>query len=339
MLINSTQKKLRVSLTGAAGFIGSHLVKRLNDHGYYINWAADSFKPAYGGDWCKIRSDVLNPNIEIEKIDLTGVTSNELADRLGNSDVVVHLAAYPGVRQGEIEAEEYFYNNVVSTNSILSACEKSRVKLVFIASSSSIYGDRGLNVKCDESIANPIDLKSNYSMTKYINEIQAMRFTHKTSIPIVALRFFTVFGEIGRPDMAYSKFTSSMINNKELEIYGKDGGVRSMTYIEDAVEIMHKLIQVFSESNFTKYDGLTSLNIASNNQPITAIRMVEILSKALESQPKIIFSERPNEDAVATRASLNNLSSIIGKIPSTNIDKALTNYAKWHKENIDLFDL
>jgi UDP-glucuronate 4-epimerase len=339
MTVNSVQKKIRVSLTGAAGFIGSHLAKRLSDHGYYINWAGDSFKPAYGGDWGKIRSDLLNPNIEIEEVNLTDITSNELSDRLGNSDVVIHLAAYPGVRQGEIKTEEYFYNNVISTNTILSACEKSRVKLVFIASSSSIYGDRGLNLSCDESIANPIDLKSNYSMTKYINEIQALRFSHKKSIPIVALRFFTVFGELGRPDMAYSKFTSLMINNKELEIYGKDGGVRSMTYIEDAVEIIHKLIQVFSENNFTKFIGLTSLNIASNNQPITAMRMVEILSNALETQPKIVFSERPNEDAVATRASLSNLSSIIGEIPSTNIDKALTNYAKWHKENIDLFDL
>ena len=337
-MVNLSQKRLRISITGAAGFIGSHLLKQLNDLGHYINWATDSFEPAYGGDWCKVRSNALNPTTEIEKNNLTELTSQEITDKIGNSDVVIHLAAYPGVRQGELKAEEYFYNNVISTNTILSACERSNVKLVLIASSSSIYGDQGLKLICDESVANPVDLKSNYSTTKYINEIQALRFSHKSKIPIVALRFFTVFGEFGRPDMAYSKFTNSLINNREIEIYGKDGGIRSMTYIVDAVEIISQLLRFFSKNNFTKPTGFIPLNIASNNKPITALRMAEILSMSLANEPKITFAERPMEDAKATRASLKKLSSIIGEIPSTDIVKALSNYAQWHKNNINLFD-
>jgi UDP-glucuronate 4-epimerase len=338
-MIDTNLKSLSITVTGAAGFIGSHLVKRLIGEKCVIECAVDSFNPSYDRNWCNYRQEILVPEIKIMRRDILEETPQSLAKKFGTSSVIIHLAAFPGVRKGEIESSNFLINNVNSVGQLIEAVKLNKnIKAIIFASSSSVYGDHGILGSSSENDARSVMLKSNYAMTKWINEIQFEFWQKKLDIPIFGLRFFTVFGNWGRPDMAYSKFTKNIMNGEPVTIFGKDGGSRTMTHIEDAVELVIRLTKLLKFSNFDKSLGYQVFNIASNNS-ITALDLSRIIGKSLGKEVFYNFKNRPTGDALATSANTTKINKYVGFIEKRDLYRDIVNYVSWHKDNSALFNL
>jgi len=327
----------KISVTGAAGFIGANLIQKLLNQGFTIGSALDSFKPSYGGNWCDLRQEFLIPNKKIEVYDIVEEDAESLARKFDNSEIVIHLAAFPGIRQGEIKSYDYLVNNVLSAGLILEACKINKnVKAILFASSSSVYGDLGQFDSTKEEGADGSQLKSNYAMTKWINEIQFKTWQSTLNIPIFGLRFFTVYGEWGRPDMAYSMFTNKILKGEAINIYGKDGGRRTMTHVDDATTQIIGLIKYLKSSNYNSSLGFELFNIGSTNS-ITALGMAELISKIVDKKAIYNFESRPIGDAIATNADLKKINKYIEAFKTRDISEGLKSYAEWHQKYINLF--
>jgi UDP-glucuronate 4-epimerase len=326
-----------ISITGGAGFIGSSLIKKLVFEKFKIETALDSFKPSYNGNWCEIRQKYFIPEIKIQDCNILEESAASLANKFGNSSIVVHLAAFPGVRKGEQNSHNYLVNNVLSSSLVLEAVKLNKnIKAILFASSSSVYGDIGHFGPAKESDADGSQLKSSYSLTKWINESQFNYWQKSLQIPIFGLRFFTVFGEWGRPDMAYSLFTKNILEGNPVKIYGSDGGRRTMTHIDDAIELVLRLIRFLQNSNFDSKLGYKVFNIASTNS-ITAKQMADTIGRLIDKKVLYSFEDRPREDAITTYADLNKISSVVGSLQSRDVLIDLENYVKWHKEYAEYF--
>jgi UDP-glucuronate 4-epimerase len=321
----------KIAVTGAAGFIGSHLIRNLVDLEFEKSLGIDSFSPIYGGNWCNLRQEHLIPDVKVLKTDLLDLSVIELAEALEDSEILIHLAAYPGVLEGETKKQEYLVNNVISSGKIIEACRLNKnLKAILFASSSSVYGDLALKGPCKEMDANGTQFKSHYAMTKWFNEVQFRSSQKELAIPVIGLRFFTVFGEWGRPDMAYGKFTESILRNEPLKIYGGSDGARNMTHIDDVIEIMIALINKLYSDNFSK-KYFDVFNIASRNY-VSTLDIVETLGKILRIEPKIEFIDRPSGDAVITKADTTKIEYETSKLKSRNLFDDLQDYTNWHKE-------
>jgi UDP-glucuronate 4-epimerase len=331
------KKQISISVTGAAGFIGSHLVKRLINENFESGLLLDSFSPSYGGDWCNYRQNFFVPEVKILNINLLEESTYSLADKLDSTDILVHFAAFPGIRQGEREPHIFLKNNVNSSSTVIDVARLNKnIKAIIFASSSSVYGDHGLEKPSKEIDANGSQIKSNYAMTKWINEIQFSFWQKKLNIPIFGLRFFTVFGQWGRPDMAYSTFTHCILNNEPVSIYGVDGGRRAMTHVEDAVELVLRLIRLLKDSNFDPKLGFQSFNIASGNS-ISALEMAQIISRVSGKEVELVFSERPHGDSLATSADLTKINKFVKPLRKRDLNHDIADYVEWHTENKSLF--
>jgi UDP-glucuronate 4-epimerase len=263
--------------------------------------------------------------------------AESLAKKFDNSEIIIHLAAFPGIRQGEIKSYDYLVNNVLSTGLLLEACKINKnVKAILFASSSSVYGDLGQFGLSKEDDANGSQLKSNYAMTKWINEIQFKTWQSTLNIPIFGLRFFTVYGEWGRPDMAYSIFTKKILRGEPINIYGKDGGRRTMTHIDDATMQVIRLVKYLKSSNYDSNLGFEIFNIGSVNS-ITALGMADFISKIVNKKAIYNFKPRPNGDAIATSADLTKTNKYIGTFKIRDISESLESYVKWHQDNVNFF--
>lgn len=318
---------MRVCITGAAGFIGAHLAQSLVKHGHTINWAVDSFAPAYGGAWCQGRIASLIPSVQVERHDLIDVSPDALAERIHDADVVIHLAAFAGVRQGELQPHHYMSNNVLSTSAVLSASMLARPRAVLIASSSSVYGDLGTYGACSEEMATGLQPKSHYALTKWINELQLRDFSRMSGIRAIALRFFTVYGAWGRPDMAYTNFYRSLVKAEEIALYGETGGTRNFTHVSDTSEIVRRIAEnVVHDSQGFK--GVAALNVAAG-QPITTFQFLQTLARVVGTPARITHIQRPVVDANATFADTTQLEALIGKVDPKSLDEGLSEFAEW----------
>ena len=336
-MISNKLQNLTVSITGAAGFIGSNLVRKFINEGIKIDYALDSFKPSYKGRWCNLRQKEFIPEQKINRCNILEISPSKLAKKFGSTEIIIHLAAYPGIREGEKKSHEYLVNNVISSSLILEACKINRnIKAIIFASSSSIYGDQGLFAPCKESDTDTSQIKSNYAMTKLINEVQFSSWQRKLNIPIIGLRFFTVFGEWGRPDMAYSKFTNSILKGESVKIYGNDGGSRNMTHINDVTETIMRLINFLQSSNFSSEFGFQIFNVASTNS-ISALDLAGSIGSILNKEVNYEFIERPPGDAIATKADLTKISNLVGLPNPRNMQVDIANYTDWHRKHMKYF--
>lgn len=315
----------RIVVTGAGGFIGFHLVKKLSEKGFDV-LAIDSLEPSYGGNLSKLRWEELThlQRVTQKQIDLATISTSQLVAALNKARTIFHLAAFPGVRQGEINREKYFLNNVVVTRKILDACAVLQPDKLFIASSSSIYGNLGSIKPVREEDATGVNLKSFYAETKWQNELDAIKFAGDMNFPIIAARLFTVYGPYGRPDMAYWKFAQQIEQGEEINLYGKEGGSRNFTFVDDVVDILIALLNTDIDP------GFTAVNIAAGN-PITTEIFAEKLGLALGNLiSKFNIVVRPDSDVEKTWANTNLLHHLIGDLPKTTLDDGLRKFAQWY---------
>ena len=319
---------MKIGVTGAAGFIGMHLTDSLLTNGYEVV-GIDSLNPAYGGDLSVHRADYLRQvhNFEVHVLDISENKILDLIKLFDNCAVVVHLAAWPGVRQSQLVPNLYAKNNVTAFSNILEVIRKIKPKHFMYASSSSIYGDLAKNGPVRETDASGLNLKSYYAATKWMNETESRAFQELVEFPITALRFFTVYGPWGRPDMAYWSFLEKIKNNQEISLYGETGGSRNFTYIKDSVKILVNLI----EADMTAEHR--ALNIACGD-PDETIKLLKMIAISAKSVPKIRVVERPKVDVEKTWADLQSISELIDIPEQTPLSSGVSEFVSWYESYV-----
>ena len=320
--------KKKVVVTGAAGFIGMHLTELLLNRNFEVV-GIDNLKPSYGGNWSKLRKDYLENKfqIKIQELDLANNSNlEELTQFMRNSDFVIHLAAWPGVRFSQTNPHEYSQANLNAFGNVVEAVRETRPEKFLFASSSSIYGDLGSHGAVREIEATGLNLKSFYAATKWSNELLAQQHQIITQIPSVALRFFTVFGEFGRPDMAYWNFLENTYLGQPISLYGPTGGSRNYTYVKDAVNIVFKLLS-------SDVSGYEAVNV-SCGEPMETIEMLNLLGFSIGKEPIIEITERPTVDVEKTWADLTKIESLAGITLQTPPGEAINNFVNWYLKEV-----
>lgn len=309
---------MKVLITGCAGFIGSHLSESVLERGYDVI-GIDSFTDYYAKEIKEknIKNLLRQKSFKLKKTD---ILEPDLKQILSDTDYVFHLAAQPGVRfSWGGNFENYTRNNIEATQKLLEACINSNIKKFVFASSSSIYGDT-LDIPMSEnSLARPI---SPYGVTKLAAENLCYLYWKNYKIPIVCLRYFTVYGPRQRPDMAIAKFTRKIFNNEEIEIYGDGKQTRDFTYVSDAAEVTINA----AESRFLG----EVFNIGGGSR-ISVNELINILEKEIGKKAKIKYVERQCGDMENTLADISKAKKLLNYSPKVNIKVGIKKYIEWFK--------
>jgi UDP-glucuronate 4-epimerase len=329
----------RVLVTGAAGFIGHALTERLLARGDEIvglDNLNDYYEVALKQDRLKRLED--SPGFQFVKLDLSDSKSIEALFAGQAFDVVVHLAAQAGVRYSLTNPHAYAQSNMVGFLNILEGCRHSKVKHLVFASSSSVYGaNTRMPFSVHDNVDHPISL---YAASKKANELMAHAYSHLYRLPCTGLRFFTVYGPWGRPDMAYFKFTRAILAGRPIDIYNHGQMSRDFTYIDDIVEgVMRTMDRVAPANdawNSDKPDPGTSTapyrvyNIG-NHSPVDLGHFIEVLEGTLGR--KAIRNMLPMQpgDVPATYADIADLQRDTGFSPSTPIEDGVRRFVDWYK--------
>jgi len=333
--MNLFTKDSKILITGAAGFIGAHLSKNLLDMGYGVT-GIDNLNDYYDVRLKHARLEQLKPfeKFKFQKIDLADQTAIKNLFAEGEFEFVVNLAAQAGVRHSITNPDAYINSNIIGFFNILEACRNHPVKHLVYASSSSVYGNnKKVPYSTEDRVDHPLSL---YAATKKSNELMAHAYSKLYQIPSTGLRFFTVYGPMGRPDMAYFKFTDAMVKGEKIQIYNYGELKRDFTYIDD---IVAGVINVMAKPPMESEDGAPyKIYNIGNSKPESLLYFVEILEKCLMAQgiitepaQKELLPMQPG-DAIQTYADIEELVRDFGFKPNTSLEKGLTEFAKWYRD-------
>jgi len=329
----------RVLVTGAAGFIGYHLSERLLSAGDEVV-GLDNLNDYYDPQLKEARLERLKKQkgFRFLRADLGDRTGVEKIWKETKPEVVVHLAAQAGVRYSLTHPHAYAKSNLEGMLDVLEACRAEKTGNLIFASSSSVYGlNQSMPFSERDNVDHPVSL---YAATKKSNELMAHCYAHLYGIPCTGLRFFTVYGPWGRPDMAYYKFTQNILEGREIELYGDGKMQRDFTYVDDIVEGVVRLTRHPAQPNpdwsGKKPDPATSpapyriYNIG-NNQPVELGRFVAAIEEATGKKAKIVRKPMPPGDVVATAANVDDLEKVVGFRPKTTIEEGMKKFVEWYR--------
>ena len=325
-------------VTGAAGFIGFHLSRRLLERGDSVI-GIDNLNAYYDVNLKKSRLSKLEeiPGFTFYKLDLV---DREGVNRLfseNNLDCVINLAAQAGVRYSLVNPHAYIDCNIVGFLNILEGCRHNDIKHLVYASSSSVYG---ANTKMPFSVHHNVDHPvSLYAATKKSNELMAHTYSSLYKLPCTGLRFFTVYGPLGRPDMALFLFTRAIMENKPIEVFNHGKMKRDFTYIDDIVEGITRVTHNISAPNTgwngdnpdsaTSYAPYRLYNIGNNN-PVELMKFIEVLEDCLgRKAEKNLLPLQPG-DVPETYADVDDLVNDVGFKPSTPIEEGIKKFVEWY---------
>ncbi|MEM5016262.1 GDP-mannose 4,6-dehydratase [Metabacillus indicus] len=323
-------------ITGAAGFIGFYLSKKLLQQGCRVI-GIDNINDYYDVNLKLTRLELLKPfdNFIFIKGDISDklLISNVFDEHKPN--IVVNLAAQAGVRYSIENPDAYIQSNIIGFYNILEACRHNPVDHLLYASSSSVYGaNKKVPFEETDMVDNPVSL---YAATKKSNELMAYTYSHLYKIPATGLRFFTVYGPLGRPDMAYFGFTDKYFADEPIKIFNNgdfDNDLyRDFTYIDDIVEGIERLLNKPSVSEDTVAHKVYNIG---NNSPEKLMTFIETLEQCLtislskEISFKKLFEPIKPGDVPATYASTESLEKVIGFKPTTSIKEGLQNFTDWY---------
>jgi len=329
---------MRILVTGCAGFIGFHLTKRLLDRGDDV-LGLDNLNDYYDPKLKHARLVQLNgrPGFRFHKLDVGD--RGRIADlfRIGRPQRVIHLAAQAGVRYSLTNPHAYVDSNLVGFLHILEGCRHHEVEHLTYASSSSVYGANTLMpFSVSHKVNHPLSL---YAATKKANELMAHAYSHLYGLPTTGLRFFTVYGPWGRPDMALFLFTKAILNARPIDVFNEGKMQRDFTYIDDIVEsvirISDQIATPNSAWNGNDPDPATSkapyrLYNIGNNNPVELLYLIEILENCLGKKAhKELLPMQPG-DVPATFADVEDLHRAIGFKPVTAIEDGVRRFASWY---------
>lgn len=322
-----TNKKILI--TGAAGFIGYHLAKRLLSLGVQVA-GLDNMNAYYDVQLKKDRLARLElyPAFSFTQGDLAdGETVNRIFEEF-RPDIVVNLAAQAGVRYSIDHPREYIDSNIIGFFNILEACRHYQPEHLLFASSSSVYGNQKKTpFATTDNVDHPISL---YAATKKTDELMAYTYCHLYGIPATGLRFFTVYGPFGRPDMAYFKFTNKIMKGEPITIFNQGDMYRDFTYVDDIVTGIQNMLCCPPKPN-GEGDRYKIYNIG-NNHPEKLMTFIETLEKALGKTAEKEYLPMQPGDVYQTYADVSELEKDFGFRPSTSIAEGLGNFARWYRE-------
>lgn len=330
---------MKYLVTGAAGFIGFHVSQRLLAAGHHVV-GLDNLNDYYDVSLKQARLDLLqSPNFHFAKIDLAdNVAMAELfAD--AQFDRVIHLAAQAGVRYSLENPHAYAQANLIGHLNILEGCRHNKVQHLVYASSSSVYGlNSKMPFSTDDSVDHPVSL---YAATKKANELMAHTYSHLYGLPTTGLRFFTVYGPWGRPDMALFKFTRAMLEGKSIDVYNYGKMKRDFTYIDDIVEAIIRLQDVIPAANseWTVETGSPATSSApyrvynvGNSAPVELMDYITALEEALGIEAKKNMMPMQAGDVLETSAETQPLYDLVGFRPQTSVKEGVKNFVEWYRE-------
>jgi len=325
-----------ILVTGAAGFIGSFLIERLLDNGESVV-GVDNLNDYYDVSLKHARLDKIfnrhSPNFEFKKLDISDRDAMTSLFKESQFDAVINLAAQAGVRYSIDNPYAYVDSNLSGFVNILEGCRHSSVKHLVYASSSSVYG---MNIKQPFSTEDRVDYPiSLYAATKKSNELMAHTYSHLFNLPTTGLRFFTVYGPYGRPDMAYYKFTKAILSGQVIDVYNQGEMLRDFTYIDDIVEGIIRVIDKLpspQKSEFTTSMAPYKIYNIGNNQPVSLRRFITAIEDACGK--KAVENHMPMQlgDVPVTYADITDLYRDVGFMPSTTIEDGINHFVAWYKD-------
>ena len=332
----------RVLVTGSAGFIGAALIERLLNDGNFFIVGLDNLSPYYDISLKEERlRKIQNSKFVFVKGDLADHQLLESLFKDNKFDIVVNLAAQAGVRYSITNPDAYINSNIIGFYNILEACRHHPVEHLVYASSSSVYGgNKKIPFSTEDKVDNPVSL---YAATKKSNELLAHAYSKLYNIPTTGLRFFTVYGPAGRPDMAYFGFTNKLIKGETIEIFNYGNCKRDFTYVDDIVEGIIRVMKKAPEKAVGE-DGLPlppyKIYNIGNNNPENLLDFVQILSEELvrahvlpkdfdfEAHKKLVPMQAG--DVPVTYADVSDLERDFGYKPKTSLREGLRKFAEWY---------
>ncbi|MDX1711255.1 MAG: NAD-dependent epimerase [Rhodovibrionaceae bacterium] len=329
-----------ILVTGVAGFIGYHLAERLLDKGREVV-GVDNVNPYYDVRLKEARLARLEgrDGFRMRRLDLADRPGVEALFAELAPDYVVNLAAQAGVRYSLTNPHAYVDSNVVGFTNILEGCRHAGTKHLVYASSSSVYGaNTQMPFSEHHGVDHPVSM---YAATKRANELMAHTYSHLYGLPTSGLRFFTVYGPWGRPDMALFLFTRAILAGKPIEVFNEGRMMRDFTYIDDIITGVERLVDHIAAPNprwsgdapdpASSYAPFRLYNIGNNN-PVELLRLIEVLEQAIgKTAEKIMLPLQPG-DVPATYADVADLNAAVGFRPDTAIEEGVARFVAWYRD-------
>jgi UDP-glucuronate 4-epimerase len=329
----------KLLVTGAAGFIGFHVAKQCLAQGFRVV-GLDNLNDYYDVRLKHARLAQLqsSEHFEFAKLDLQDRSGVAALFDAHDFHRVIHLGAQAGVRYSLEQPFSYVDSNVTGTLTILEGCRQSRVPHLVYASSSSVYGS---NTSQPFSVHDPVDHPlSLYAATKKANELMAHSYSHLYRIPTTGLRFFTVYGPWGRPDMALFKFTKAILEDSPIDVYNAGKMKRDFTYIDDIVSAIMRVMDCVpaSNSDWDSFDPEPGTSEApyrvyniGNHRPTELLRFIQVLESALGKKAKMNLLPMQLGDVPETFADVDDLVAAVGFSPSTSIEVGIERFVEWYR--------
>ena len=331
---------MKILVTGAAGFIGSELSLKLLGRGETVLGVDnhnDYYDPALKE--ARLARHIDHPNYEHSRIDISDRSAVENLFREHKPQRVVNLAAQAGVRYSIENPHAYIQSNIVGFTNILEACRHNSVEHLVYASSSSVYGaNENMPFSVHDNVDHPLSL---YAASKKSNELMAHTYSYLYQIPTTGLRFFTVYGPWGRPDMALFKFTKAILEEQRIKVFNYGNHRRDFTYIDDIVEGVIKVIFHSACSN-NQWNGKSPdpgtsaapwrIHNIGNNRPVELMAYIKALEHALEKKAIIEMLPLQPGDVPDTYADITDLEEIHSYRPKTNVREGIEAFVKWYKD-------
>ena len=329
----------KILVTGAAGFIGAHLSQKLIAGGAKV-WGIDNINDYYDPQLKRDRMRALAEGPDFTHIDLDIADRPAMAELFATHsfDAVVNLAAQAGVRYSLINPHSYVDTNLVGFVNLLEGCRHSGVKHFVYASSSSVYGaNTNMPFSVHDNVDHPVSL---YAASKKANELMAHTYSHLFGLPTTGLRFFTVYGPWGRPDMALFLFTKAILENRPIDVFNNGNMERDFTYIDDIGEGVYRVIFKAAEPDLdwsgdnpdsgTSYCPWRVYNIGNNNKE-RLLRYIEVLEECLGKKADKNFLPLQPGDVPATFADVDDLVRDFDYKPGTTLEYGIGRFVEWYK--------
>jgi len=333
--------KKNILVTGSLGFIGFHVCKKLINNGHYVH-GIDNINSYYNVKLKLLKLPELGINVsnlkdnnsyksktflnfKFSKLDITDISELEKLFDLNNFDIVINLAAQAGVQFSITNPYTYIRNNINGFTNIIECSKNYKIKHFIYASSSSVYGDReDVPFKEEDNVDHPISL---YAATKKSNELIAHSYSHLFNLKTTGLRFFTVYGPWGRPDMAPFIFLKNIIEEKPINVYNNGNMLRDFTYIDD---IVNGVISVDSNKNLKKF----SIYNIGNSNPYKLMDFIKILEDVIGKKAKINFKAVRKGDVLKTYSDISKIRNDFNYNPTTTLNNGLKSFYDWYNKYI-----